>query len=173
MKYMPEKIELKDILFGNVDSILRLSAEHNQQQYVEPVSKIIAIAFAGINEKCPGFLKAIYYDGQPAGMILIGKSPVSDEEPDAMQQYDYAYRIVEFFVDKCFQRKGIGKAALTLALEKLKTLPESENLPLYLECHKDNKPALSFYESFEFQRLDYIYEDDFCVLVRFPIDEGL
>ena len=165
---MQEQVELRDIIFENVDSILNLAPEQNQQRFVEPVSKIIALAYAGINEKCAGFLQAVYYNGQPAGVILIGKSHVSEEEPDVLQKYEYAYRIVGFFIDKNYQRKGIGKAALRLALEKLKAYPESNNLPVYLECHIENKVALALYESFGFQNINVIFRDDYSVLICFP-----
>ena len=87
-----------------------------QQKYVEPVSHTIALAFAGTNEGYPGFLQAIYYEGTPVGIILIGRGHVQDDEPEILQQYEYVYRVIGFFIDKNHQRKGIGKAAFKTAL---------------------------------------------------------
>ena len=165
---MQEHVELRDILFENVDAILNLAPDPSQQQYVEPVSNTIAMAYAGRNEGYPGFLQAIYYNGDPAGIILIGRGPVQSNEPDVLQGYEYVYRIMGFFIDRNYQRKGIGKAALRLALEKVKEYPNAEQSPLYLQCRKENKPALSLYESFGFQYINGITIDTNYILARFP-----
>ena len=167
-KVMQGQIELRNIMFDNLDSMLNLAPKQAQQPFIEPISKMISIAYAGINENCSGFLQAIYYNAQPVGAILIGKSPISEEEPPELQKYEYAYRIVGFFVDQNYQSKGIGRAALKLAFDKLENYPESKELPLYLECHKDNEVALSLYKLFGFLQIDHMFEDGYCVLVRFP-----
>jgi len=159
---------LRNILFENVESILSLSPSQSQQRFVGEVSKTIAIAFAGINEGCPGFLQAIYYDGVPVGIILIGRAIVEEDEPAVLRKYEYVYRIWDFFIDEKYQRKGIGKVALELAFEKVKAYPQAKQSPLYLECHNDNKVALKLYESFGFQRIEDACIDNHYVLVRFP-----
>lgn len=168
MKEKKEKIELKDIMFDNVDSILNLAPSENQQRFVGPVSKAIAMAFAGNNEGYPGFMQAIYYNDTPVGIINLGRAPVEDNEPEILQKYKYVYRLMEFLIDKNYQHKGIGRAALELALEKLKGYPDAEQSPVYLECHKENEVALKLYESFGFQNTNIIFSDDNYVLVRFP-----
>ena len=165
---MNEKIELKDIAFENVDSVLSIAPNENQQRFCEPVSRTIATAYAGINEGCPGFLKAIYYHGIPVGIILIGRSPVGEDEPEIIQKYEYVYRIWNLVIDKKYQRKGIGKAALKLALEETKKYPQAGQSPVYLECHIENNAALSLYESIGFQNVNFVYKDDYCVLICFP-----
>lgn len=166
---MQEQIELRDIMFANVYNILTLAPAPSQQRFVGEIAKTIAVAFAGINEGCPGFLQAIYYDEIPVGIILIGRAVVEEDEPKILQKYKYVYRLWDFFIDKNYQRKGIGRVALGLAFEKVNEYPEAEQSPLYLECHKDNIIALALYESFGFQRLDDTLIDDNHVLVRFPI----
>lgn len=165
---MKNHVELRDIVFENVDSVLSLAPEENQQQFVEPVSKTIAMAFAGINEGCPGFLQVIYFDEKPAGIILIGRSPVGEKESEVLQKFEYVYRLMGFFIDKQYQRKGIGKRSLTLALEKLKAYNKGEPLPVYLECHKENKIAISLYEAVGFKNTNILLSDDNYILIRFP-----
>ena len=160
-------VELRDIMFDNVYSILKLTPANNQQYFVSSAAEMIAMAFAGSNEKCPGFLAAIYNDEIPVGIILIGRSEVENGEVDILQKYKYAYRLWGFFIDENYQRKGIGKAALKLAFDKLKEYPDSKQLPLYLECKRENKIALNLYESFGFKNTGILYEDDY-LLVKFP-----
>ena len=165
---MSKQIELRNIMFENVDAILDLAPGPSQIKYVGPVSKTIAIAYAGINEGFPGFLQAIYYNETPVGIILIGRAPVENDEPEVLQKYKYVYRIWDFFIDSNYQRKGIGKAALRLAFEKVKDYPDAKQSPVYLECHKENKAALSLYESFRFQSINNILIDENYILIRFP-----
>ena len=165
---MFDKVELRDIIFENVDIILSLTPEENQRRFVEPVAKTIALAYAGINESCPGFLSAIYYNGEPVGSILVGRSRISKTEPESLHKYEYAYRIIGFFIDKHYQRRGIGRTALKLALEKLNVYPDAKHLPVYIECHHENTAALTLYESCGFQNINVILDDCDCVLVRFP-----
>jgi len=72
------------------------------------------------------------------------------------------------FIDENYQRRGIGKAALNLALEKLEEYPNAEQSPIYLQCHKENIIALTLYESFGFQPIHGVTIDDNFVLIRFP-----
>ena len=160
-------VELRDIMFDNVYDILKLTPERSQQKLVEPVTETIATAFAGNNEKCSGFLSAIYNDGKPVGIILIGRGKVEDNEPDVLQKYKYVYRLSGFFIDKHYQHKGIGKTALKLAFEKLKEYPDAECSPMYLECKKENKIALDLYKSFGFENIGVLINDEY-VLIRFP-----
>ena len=160
-------VELREIMFDNVYDILELSPKQNQRRFVQSAAEMIAMAFAGNNEKCPGFLSAIYNDGKPAGIILIGRSEVGKDEIDILRKYGYVYRIWGFFIDKNYQHKGIGKTSLKLAFEKLKEYPDAERLPLYLECKKENKIALLLYESFGFINTRVLLGDDY-VLIRLP-----
>ena len=165
---MQEQIELKDIMFDNVYSILNLAPGESQERFVGTVPKAIAIAFAGNNEGYPGFLQAIYYNGTPVGIIHLGRAPIEEDEPEILQKYEYVYRLMEFLIDKNYQRRGIGKAALRLALEKVKDYPDAGQSPVYLECHKENTVALSLYESLGFQNTNIIFSDENYVLIRFP-----
>jgi len=167
---MQMQIELRDILFENVYSVMKLSPAKSQLPFIEfeSAAETIAIAYAGMNEGCPGFLQAIYYGEMPAGIILIGRSPVEESEHEALQEYDYVYRIWTFFIDESHQNKGIGKAALSLALKKLKGYPGAKQSPVYIQCHSENPVALLMYKAFGFEALGGVMIDDCYVLIRLP-----
>lgn len=143
-------VELKDITFENVNKIIRLKPKFSQRRFVESPATTISFAYAGNNDGYPGFALAIYSDGEPAGIILIGRGPVGSGDPDVLREYKYVYRVFGFLIDKHFQHKGIGREALKLALEKVKEYPDGDSLPLMLECYKSNKNAMKLYESFGF-----------------------
>ncbi len=160
-------VQLRKITFENVHKVLQLKPDESQRKYVEDVSTTIALAYAGINEVCPGECSVIYYEDEPVGVILIGRSEVTEQEPEELKKYKYAYRIMGFFIDHKYQLKGIGRKAFELALEKVKDYPDGTTLPLSLEVKIKNSSAIKLYESFGFYDTGVRYEDD-CVLVRLP-----
>ncbi len=165
-------VQLKKVTFENVHKVLQLKPEESQRKYVEDVSTTIALAYAGINEECPGECSVIYYEDEPVGIILFGRSIVTDQEPEALKQYQHAYRLMGFFVDHKYQHKGIGRKAFQLALEKVKEYPEGATLPISLEVKIHNSSAIKLYESFGFYDTGVRYEDD-CALIRLPQTEPL
>jgi len=160
-------VELRDITFENVNKIIRLKRKFSQRKFVESPADTISFAYAGNNNGYPGFASAIYNDGDPVGIILIGRGPVGDSDPDIIQQYENVYRLVGLLLDKRFQHRGIGRAALKLALEKVKEYPEGDSLPIVLECHKKNKGAMKLYESFGFYNTGTESGKDY-IFVRLP-----
>ncbi|MFT4145642.1 MAG: GNAT family N-acetyltransferase [Mobilitalea sp.] len=160
-------VQLKTVTFENVHKVLQLKPDEGQRKYVEDVSTTIALAYAGINEECPGECSVIYHEDEPVGVVLIGRSVVTEQEPEILKQYQYAYRIMGFFIDHKYQHKGIGKKAFQLALEKVKEYPEGTSLPISLEVKIQNSSAIKLYESFGFYDTGVRYEDD-CVLIRLP-----
>ena len=160
-------IELRNVTFENVQKVLQLKPEEQQKKYVEEVSTTIALAYAAINEQCPGEFCVIYYENEPVGVILIGKSQVCEQEPTVLRQYNFAYRFIGFFIDYNHQNKGIGKKAFQLALDKVKAYPNGKSLPMTLEVKKQNTNAIKLYELFGFYDSGVKYEDD-CVFIRLP-----
>lgn len=161
-------VELRDILFNNVMDILKLKPKQSQQKFVEPSSHTIALAYAGINEGCLGFVSAIYYNGQPAGIILVGRSQIEEHEIEVLQQYQYAYRLMGFFIDEKYQQKGIGKKALSLVLDKINKYPDAKSSPLTLEVHKDNLTAIKLYENFGFINTEILLKDSNYIFIKHP-----
>lgn len=160
-------VELRDITFENVNKIIQLKPKFSQRKFVEKPSITISFAYAGINVGYPGFASAIYSDGEPVGIILMGRGPVGSGEPDVLKRYDNVYRLVGLLVDRHFQHRGIGREALKIALEKVKDYPEGDCLPIVLECHKRNRKTMKLYESFKFYNTGTEYGKHY-IFVRLP-----
>ena len=169
---MEPMVELKPITFENLDRVLKLSPGEDQRHFVEPAYMTIALGYAGISEGYPGFVSAIYSGDEPVGIILIGRAPVGEGEPDVLQRYEYVYRLMGFFIDERHQRRGIGKRALELALLKLGEFEDGARWPLTLECKKDNLHAAQFYRAFGFVNTGTVYDGEDEVLVRMDRVEG-
>lgn len=160
-------IELKGLNFNNLYSVLQLKPNESQKEFVEEVTTTIALAYAGLMEKCEGELSIIYNNNEPVGVILIGKSTVSVHEPFILQKYNYVYRLMGFFIDYKHQNQGIGKKALKLALDKIDGFQDGKAIPIVLEVKEKNNNAIKLYESFGFYDTGTRYSDD-CVFVRIP-----
>ena len=162
------KVLLRDLSFEAIDAVLRLHPGYDMQRFVEPVARTIALSLVGNNLGYPGFFQLICCDEVPVGIVLIGRAPVEAHEPAILQSFKYVYRLMGFFVDHRHQHKGIGRAALRLALEKLEAYPDGDRLPVYLECHQDNTAALSLYFSIGFNDIGALLDDGDRILVRLP-----
>ncbi|WP_234124652.1 GNAT family N-acetyltransferase [Clostridium hydrogenum] len=160
-------VELRKVTFGNYNKVLQLKPEEYQKEYVEDISTTLALAYAGINEKCPGELCIIYYENEPVGVILVGRSEIGEQEPKVLKKYKFVYRFIGFFIDYKYQNKGIGKKAFKLALDKVKAYPDGEYLPIALEVKVENANAIKLYESFGFHDSGIRYGDD-CAFIRLP-----
>ena len=130
-------IRLKDIDPGNWRTPLCVSKE--QEQYAANSTTILARAYAYRNAGSCALL--ICEDEMPVGMVLYHEEASMD-----------AYIFSELFIDARFQRKGYGRAATKLVLDRMKADGKYNKAVLcYIE---GNDPAKSLYESFGFVETD-------------------
>lgn len=153
-------IYFKPLTFENFEEVLNLSVNDYQKDFVESPSYTIALAYAAIVENLPGKLFVIYEDENAVGLALYGLSPVSKNEPDIFQKYGNVYRILGFFIDERFQKKGIGRLAFSELLNQISLENQYSNLPVTLEVKEKNKIAQRLYQDFGFIDTNYRYDDD-------------
>jgi len=85
------------------------------------------------------FPRAIYHDEILVGYIMLQYDPAESSSSG----------ISEFFIDHRFQRRGYGRAALTLAIEWLKEHARASHI--HLLCELENAPARALYFSAGFK----------------------
>ena len=98
-------IRLEEIDAGNWRIPLRVSKE--QEQYVANSTTILARAYAYRDARSQALL--ICESETPVGMVMY-------HDEDSMDAYIFS----EIFIDERFQRKGYGRAATKLALDRMK-----------------------------------------------------
>lgn len=106
-------VELRELTRENMREVMFLSVSDEQDEYVAPNAESIAEA-AYVPQS---WLRGIYADGEPVGLVLLA------ERPD--EAWYYVWR---FMVDQNHQRKGYGKRAMELVIEHVKTLPNASEL---------------------------------------------
>jgi diamine N-acetyltransferase len=106
-------ISLRDVDSKNVRAICDLAAKEEQKQYV--VTNAIAIAEACYSETA--WFRAVYANEIPVGLIVL---EVNLDAPE--------YLLWRFMIDSNFQGLNVGRQALTLIIDHVKSQPESVEL---------------------------------------------
>jgi diamine N-acetyltransferase len=143
------KIVLKKINSENWREALGLSVNADQQKFVAAVSPPVAIALAKAYIRPDGKTVepyGIYNQNIMIGFFNLHYTPDSKED----------YWLVHFFIDKRFQRNGLGSDSIKELIRYLKRTHPLCNR-LRLTVHPDNEAGKVFYS-----RLGFI-DDNFLI----------
>ena len=127
------KVSLREINENTVRAICNLAVHPIQQQFVAPNAVSIAQAyFCG-----QAWFRAVYLDDTPVGFLMLEDNR---EKPE--------YYLWRFMIDVRYQRRGIGKKALQLLIEHVRTLPNATEL--LTSCVQKEGGPQPFYETLGF-----------------------
>ncbi|MGC0119850.1 GNAT family N-acetyltransferase [Pseudoalteromonas piscicida] len=145
-------ISLRAIDKQNYEAICDLDVSPEQQDLV--ACNMFSIVESKFND---GYTtRAIYQDDEAVGMLMW------------VQESIERISIWRFMVDQQFQQQGIGRKALTLALEEIKQTP---NLATIEICYVPSNPvAKAFYASFGFEEIGINEEDgEMLAVIKLPL----
>ena len=128
-------MELREITGDNYQRILNLSTGKGQEKFVMP--NLYSLAHAWVFQKTARPY-ALYEGEEPVGFIMLDWRP---EEKTA--------EIWRFMIDYRYQGKGHGRAAMELALEKIRQARLFDRAQLY--CVPGNEKAQALYHSLGFR----------------------
>ncbi len=103
------EVSLREITKETFKEILRLKVAPNQEKLV--ASNAASLTEAHFNPETAWY-RAVYTDGVPVGFVMLEAKTDKQE-----------YFLWRFMIDGRFQGKGIGRRALELVLNHVKTLP--------------------------------------------------
>lgn len=149
-------VTLEPVTALNRAAILALRVSAAQQAYIAPNEKTLTQAA----EHQEGWLRAIYVDDQPVGLLLL-----HDEHLRAEVRETGYYFLWRLMIDRAHQRQGIARQALDLLLEHLRSRPQARRLLSSFKPGKDG-PA-RFYEAYGFQPTGELVEGE--VEIALPI----
>jgi diamine N-acetyltransferase len=127
------EIELREITKETVRAICDLNVASDQRGYV--AANAVSIAEAHFEPK--HWMRAIYVDGEPAGFVLTYEDPG-----------DEGYYVWRFMVAEGYQRRGIGRRAMELLLDRWTQLHAPAAA---LSVVEGNAGAIALYESLGFR----------------------
>ena len=130
------EIIIRDVDKSNWEDVTDLELEATQEAFV--ASNAYSLAEAAYEEFCTP--KAIYY-----GELLIGFSMYESLESENLPN---EYMICRLMIDKDFQKKGYGRAALKKIISIISNIRDCEKIKI---CYDPKNPvAKRFYSSFGF-----------------------
>jgi len=141
-------MELKKVDKTNIWEITKLSVAENQSAFVATNTESILEAYAAIASQEVALPFGIYEKGIPVGFVMFGYGQTGDEQEPAVAAGNYC--IWRFMIDQSYQRQGLGKKALMLSLEYLKTFPCGKADCCWLSYEPENEAAKVLYHSFGF-----------------------
>ncbi len=133
-------VELRIITKDNLEKVLNLSIAEHQQAFVSSTASSLAQAYVYHETAFPF---AVYADNTLVGFIMLGYY-------EARKQYT----LWKFLIDKDYQNKGYGKAALKQGIEYLKN--RFGAMEIYTGVALGNEKAKHLYRSIGFKETGLI-----------------
>ena len=128
-------ITLRDVTEDNFEALMDMELPAHQRDLLHSNAYSIAQA-----KFYPEFIpRAIYQDERPAGFALYNRE-------DGGKAGHYG--IYRFMVDYPLQSHGIGRRAMALLLDEIRSMPDVKNITICYHPH--NERASAFYRSFGF-----------------------
>ncbi len=141
---------LRDITRENWEQCVRLKVAPEQEPFV--ASNAISLAQSKYE---PEWLPlALYDDEEMVGFVMYGVYP--DEGK---------HWILRVMVDRRFQGKGYGRAAMRLLLDRLRAIPGCDEVAISYE--PDNEVARRLYASFGFRETGEVVEGETVARLSF------
>lgn len=133
------KVELREITPETLRSILELRVLDSQRNFVSPNAYSIAEAYFYKE----AWFRAIYADDSPVGFLMLWDEHLREIPPQSR-----GYYLWRFMIDARFQSKGIGREAMMLLINYVRTRPCAKTLFLS-HGRGDGNPG-PFYQKFGF-----------------------
>lgn len=142
-------MEFRKITYDNVDELLGLSVHENQKSFVASNRDSLVDAYLALSTGCAAQPFGIYEKGRAVGFIMFGYDSLGDEDDPEIAQGNYC--LWRFMIDKSCQGRGLGKQALSMALDYVSALPLGPAEYCWVSYEPDNLAAKRLYARAGFQ----------------------
>ena len=136
---MREYVELRDVTAENRQAVAGLELDRDQQDLVASNAESLAEARSDPDARP----RAVYAGERLVGFLMYDPGRTGDDPREAL--------IYRFMIDRKFQGKGYGRAALTKALDEIRGIPGVTRI--FISYMPDNPVAKPFYASFGFREV--------------------
>ena len=142
-------LRLERITHENLDDILALDVNEHQKDFVADNARSIIEAYIAVSHGGNAFAFGVFDGDTAVGFVMIGYG-TDDEWTAPPQIAKNSYNIWRLMTDKHYQGRGLGKGALKLALDFIKTFPCGKAEQCWVSYKPDNTAAKELYRSFGF-----------------------
>ena len=157
-------IHLEKLTYDNFDDVFELEVTEEQKSFVSHNCYSVAEAYVTLINGGQVFPFAIYNDDELVGFIQLAYGENADQDGVSMEKD--SYEIWRFMIDKRFQRKGYGKAALQLALDFIRTWPCGKAEMCWISYEPENTAAKALYKSFGFEETGEMCGDEIVAVLK-------
>jgi diamine N-acetyltransferase len=141
-------VELREITSDNLMQVIKLNVSDAQRNFVAPN----AVSIAEAHYTPTAWFRAIYDGDEPVGFMML------DEAPD--EGCVWLWRLM---VDARYQRHGYGAAALTMAIERARGIPQVDNM--YLSYAPGEGNAGPFYRRLGFRETGELSDGEIVMVL--------
>lgn len=157
-------IQLRKIDAHNVWKILALEVAENQKKFVATNTESIIEAYCAITNGGTALPFGIYNGDTPVGFVMIGFCCDDWEDAPAIARGNYS--IWRLMIDKGFQGRGYGKAAMEAVLDYIHTFPCGKADCCFLSYEPENAVAKELYHSFGFRENGEMDEQEMIAVLK-------
>jgi diamine N-acetyltransferase len=143
-------VHLEKVNGGNIYDIIELEVHESQRKFVSDNKMSIVDAYGAMTGGGNAFPFGIYDDDTPVGFLMIGFD-VDEYWEDYPGIAVGSYNIWRLMIDRRYQGREYGKAAMKLALDFIRTYPCGEAEKCWLSYDPENYAAERLYSSFGFE----------------------
>ncbi len=142
-------VTLRKVDLSNIQAVLELSVGEAQKGFVADNTASILEAYATQASGYTALPFGIYEEETPVGFVMFGYDTLDDEDEPEVAVKNYC--IWRFMIDRRYQGRGLGKAALAVSLDYLRTMPCSEAAQCWLSYEPENTAARALYRAAGFR----------------------
>ena len=143
-------IRLEKISSKNVWDLLKLDVSEEQKSFVAANDVSVIEAYLAVTSGGHAFPFGIYDGDLPVGFCMIGYG-TDDSWEDAPAVAKDSYNIWRLMIDRRYQGRGYGKAAMRLILDFIAAQPCGPAELCWLSYEPENTAAKALYASFGFR----------------------
>lgn len=143
-------VHLEKVNTKNIWKILKLDVYDYQKDFVASNTQSIAEAYLTLSVGGHVLTYGIFDDDTPVGFLMIGYG-VDETYDNPPEIAENNYSLWRFMIDRNFQSRGIGRKALELALEIIRSKPFGEAEYCFLSYEPENTAAKALYGSMGFK----------------------
>ena len=162
-------INLKKVDSRNVWKLLRLEVSDSQKDFVATNTESIIEAYTTIVSGGVAMPFGIYDGNTPVGFLMIGYGSLPDDENPSVAEGNYC--LWRLMIDRQYQGKGYGKAAIRLALDYIRSFPCGRAEKVWLSYEPDNTAAKQLYSSFGFTENGETDGDETVAVLRLGTED--
>lgn len=138
-------MELRKVDGKNIWELVRLTVREDQLGFVATNTESILEAYTTVTSDGVALPFGIYDGDTPVGFVMFGYGSSGDPEEPAVAAQGYC--IWRFMIDRAWQGRGLGRKALGLSLDYVRTFPCGPAKWCWLSYEPENEAAKALYRS--------------------------